>query len=189
MNLQLSRLLLLVPLACTSVFGLPGPKCPQRGDFFGILPLITGVLSRDPLGDIIKGFDTNPAINTAFPGLRKALALVQSKTITPEEYCRALLLAIQGHDVYKQTLEDLDPDLQEKVRRYAAGEDPEKIVKRSSNFYIPPSPAAKHHFKRMEQVGETASSRSWLNAKRGSSPVIYEDEAKAKVMEVPIVTL
>ncbi|RPB18434.1 hypothetical protein L211DRAFT_796854 [Terfezia boudieri ATCC MYA-4762] len=140
----------------------------------------------DLLGDIIKGFDTNPAINNAFPGLRDALSLVKGGTITPEEYCRALLLAVQGHDVYKQAFEDLDPDMQEKVKRYAAGEEPEKIVKRSSNFYIPPSPAAKHHFKRMEQAGKTSSSRAWLNAKRGNSPVIYEDEAKTKVMKAHV---
>ena len=195
MNLRFSRLLLLVPLACTSVFGFPElgkntfPTCSQRGDLFGILPLLKSVLSRDLLGDIIKGFETNPALNTAFPGLSEALALVQGDEITPEEYCRALLLAIQGHDVYKQAFEDLDQGLQEKVKRYAAGEDPRKIIKRSSKFYIPPSPAAKHHFKRMEQAGRTASSRAWLNAKRGHSPVIYEDGDKTKTMKVFLIAV
>jgi len=192
MNLQFSSLLLLVSLACSSVFGLVGPEKntvhtgQKRSSLFDIPPLLTDLFSLDPLADIIQGFDANPEINAAFPGLRKALTLVKGETITAEAYCRALLLAVQGHNVYKQAFNDLDPDLQEMVTRYAAGGELKSIVKKRSDFYIPPSPAVKHHFRRMEQMGRTAASRAWLNAKRGSSPVIYEDESQTKSMKVAI---
>lgn len=50
-------------------------------------------------------------------------------------------------------------------------------------FVIPASPAAKAHFEEMERGGEGVGGR-WLNAKRQSTPVIYEDAEKTKVMKV-----
>lgn len=192
MNLRFSRLLLLVPLFSSSVFGLPGPtsinnhvhNSEKRGLLFDILDLLQDVLSLDPLGDIIKGIDSDARIPANFPGLRGILAGAKSQAITPESYCRGLLLAIQQHDVYKQEYGELDPDLKDKVQRFLAGENPAAIVRKRSDFYIPPSPAAKHHFKRMEEVGRTPASRAWLNAKRQTSPAIYEDADGKKVMKV-----
>ncbi|KAI5776549.1 hypothetical protein EDC01DRAFT_720032 [Geopyxis carbonaria] len=50
------------------------------------------------------------------------------------------------------------------------------------DFVVPASPAAKRHFKAMEDAGSTEVSRRWLNWKRQVTPVVYEDEEKTKVM-------
>ncbi|KAA8896395.1 hypothetical protein FN846DRAFT_900289 [Sphaerosporella brunnea] len=42
--------------------------------------------------------------------------------------------------------------------------------------------AAKQHAKKVTEAGTTESSRRWLNAKRQTSPVIYEDTARKKPM-------
>lgn len=189
MKVQFLRLSLIVPLACSSVFALPGPgtrnhQDDKRGLLFEILPILHDILSLDILSDMITGFDLNPNIREAFPDLRNALVKAKAQAITAEEFCRALLRSIQAHDVYKAGFDALELDQQEKISRFLDGEAPTAIVKKRSDFYIPPSPAAKHHFKRMEEAGTTASARAWLNAKRGESPVIYEDKQEKKVMKV-----
>ena len=181
LNLRFPRLLLLVPFACSSAFALPGPAA-HKG--VPIPDIVQNVFSSDLLGDIIKGIGLNPSINAAFPGLRSALKKVKADDITSEEYCRALLSAIQDHDVYKTEYDSLEPDQQENVKRFLKGEASADIMQKRSDFYLPPSPAVKHHLKRMEETGETVISRAWLNAKKGESPVIYGDHSRTKVVKV-----
>jgi hypothetical protein len=67
------------------------------------------------------------------------------------------------------------------------GKTPQQVVSKRG-FHIPPSPAAKKHFKRMEE-GPSMFSRQWLNAKRDTTPVIYEDNDNKKPMQVCIRSL
>ena len=193
MRIRFCRVALLLPLVFSWAWALPGGEKSYHHNEKRLLGLIPDliqtldVLSGDLAGDIIRGINNNPAIHQAFPGLRDVLRNVKSKQITSEDYVRGLLLAIQHHDQYVKEFAELPPDLQGKMERFIAGERPENILGKRSEFYIPPSPAARHHFTRMEEAGNSASSRAWLNAKRQQSPVVYEDAAKSKVMKVGVI--
>ncbi|KAF8457336.1 hypothetical protein BDZ91DRAFT_838151 [Kalaharituber pfeilii] len=156
------------------------------------LPSLKNVLSLDLLGDIISGINQYPEIAAAFPGLSEVLSAVRSNDITPEEHIRGLLRAIRQHESYLKGLSELDAASRDKVERFVAGESSGDILSKRdgsaeiAGFHIPPSPAAKHHFKHMESAGQDPPSRWWLNARQGTSPIIYEDAAGTKVMKVHV---
>lgn len=191
----LSQLSLLSLLAISGIFAiaLPGPVDTTHDRRRGIslkidtkLRGISAVLGLNPLEEIINGLDKNPSISNTLPGLREVLQKVKDGKISNEGYARGLLRAMQTHPEYKMQYNNLDDGTKEKVRRFIAGEELSDLVKRGSDFYIPPSPGAKHHFTLMEESGRTYSSRRWLNARRGITPVIYEDAGNTKVMKVNI---
>lgn len=188
MKILFCRIALLLPLVLPWALALPQASHHNEKRQLDLIPDLvspsTGALLGDLIGEIIQGIDQNPEISQAFPGLRGVLQKVKDDNITSVDYICGLLRAIQHHDAYKEGFAELSAELQKKVKRFMNGEQPENIVDKHSEFYLPPSPAAKHHFTRMEEAGNTASSRAWLNAKRQQSPVVYEDATRSKVMKV-----
>lgn len=191
MKVPFRRIACLLPLLQPWAWALPGHEKSHHHSEKRLLGLIHDLtstpgdlLSGDLVGDIIRDIGNSLAFSEAFPGLQALLQNVQGKNITSEDFVRGVLRAIQSHDEYLKGFAKLPADLQHKVERFRAGERPENIVGKRSEFYIPPSPAAKHHFTRMEEAGNAASARAWLNAKRQQSPVVYEDAAESKVMKV-----
>jgi len=177
----------LAPLVCS----LPssqsdanfGSLQPRDISIDEIIPIPGNLLSGKILGEIVTYLLAHPEDDKRFPGLRQVLKLVKNGEIDREGYSRALLKSIRAHPKFTQEFGALDKDLQDKVTAFMGGASAESIVKKRG-FSIPPSPAAKEHFKRMEESGVTPSSRGWLNSKRETSPVIYEDGANTKPMTV-----
>lgn len=182
--------LLLVFISAGQINALPAETAQNdlssRGLISDLLKLVGNVLSMDPLGDIMTGLDSNPSISNSFPGLRNTIAKLKNKAITPEAYVRALLIAIQQHESFIKGFGELDEGMQENVRRFMAGEATTGVMEKRSEFFLPPSPAVKEHFRRMEEgaSGSGIAARAWLNAKRQTSPAIYENEGRTKAMKV-----
>ena len=147
------------------------------------IPILSNLLSGEILGEVITHLLTHPEDDALFPGLRQVLQLVKDDKVDQESYSRELLKSIRAHPKFTEEFSLLDKDLQDKVTAFMGGSSARSIVKKRG-FSIPPSPAAKEHFKRMEESGVTPSSRGWLNSKREISPVIYEDSANSKPMTV-----
>jgi len=147
------------------------------------IPIPSDLLSEKILGEIVTYLHAHPKVDTSFPGLRQVLQLVKGGKVDRESYSRELLKSIQIHPKFREAFGALDKDLQDKLTGFMGGASAESIVKKRG-FSIPPSPAAKEHFKRMEESGVSPSSRGWLNSKRETSPVIYEDGVNTKPMTV-----
>ncbi|KAH0605715.1 uncharacterized protein H6S33_004172 [Morchella sextelata] len=167
------------------ITALPQPETSLEDRELLDIPIISDVLvalddlvGGKILGDIVSYLLLNPLTSAKFPGLTTVLQSAQDKNVTCEEFNRGLLSAIQLHPAFITAHNELDPDLQEKVTEFISGKSASSIIGKRG-FYIPPSPAAKQHFKRMEESGTTPISRRWLNAKRDTSPVIYEDTSNS----------
>lgn len=132
------------------------------------------------LEQIIEFFSQEKELQSGLPSLSDELQKLKKGTSSATSLSRAMLKSIRSRGPFKQHLSELSEDLQQKVLDFIDGKSPEVITKRG--FDTPLSPAAKHHFKRMEE-GDLKS-RSWLNAKRQTSPVVYEDEEKTRPMRV-----
>lgn len=166
--------------------GSPALENRQLGDIpiiGDILAILDDLVKDKILGEIVGYLLFHPVISARFPGLRAILQKTKDEDVTSEEFNRALLKSIQLHPAFSEAFDELDPDLQDKVTAFIDGESAASIIGKRE-FYIPPSPAAKQHFKRMEESGVTDISRRWLNAKRQTSPVIYEDAGQTKPMTV-----
>ncbi|CUS13937.1 unnamed protein product [Tuber aestivum] len=148
-----------------------------------IAPILSDFRSGRILDEIITYLLTHIEANSLFPGLRQVLQLVRDGKADRAGYSRGLLKSIQAHPKFAEAFASLDNDLQDKVTAFMNGDSAERIVKKCG-FSVPLSPAAKEHFKRMQESGITPSSRRWLNSKRETSPVIYEDNANSKPMTV-----
>lgn len=149
----------------------------------GIITVLTDLVSDKILGDIISYLLLHPVVSSDFPGLLGILQQAKNENVTGEEFSRGLLASIQTHPAFTAAYGELDADLQAKVTAFIKGDSAASIIGKRE-FYIPPSPAAKEHFKRMEESGTTPISRRWLNTKRETSPVIYEDDSQTKPMAV-----
>lgn len=167
------------------ITALPQPETSLEDRQLLDIPIITDVLvllddlvGGKILGDIVSYLLLNPLTSAKFPGLTGVLQSAQDKNVTSEEFNRGLLAAIQLHPAFITAYDELDADLQDKVTEFIGGKSASSIIGKRG-FYIPPSPAAKQHFKRMEESGTTPISRRWLNAKRDTSPVIYEDTSNS----------
>lgn len=167
-----------------------------------VLPFLTAITSAAPaelpvididlpeadldnikiLDDVILKFRLNPTYRANFPGLIEALQKVKSEELGADDLTRAYLKSIAARPAFKKAFADLDEVYQVQVQEFLDGKTPQQVVQKRG-FSIPPSPAAKHHFKRMAD-GPSLFSRRWLNAKRDTTPVIYEDKEKKKPMEV-----
>lgn len=135
------------------------------------------------LDEMVEYFDDHRDVRLAFPGLRSTLYLARQNAISDETFTRGVLIAITAHSAFAAAKEALDPSLKTDLDDFENGESAAKLFKKRE-FIVPASPAAKQHFKRMEEAGTTEAGRRWLNAKRQTTPTIYEDEAKSKVMVV-----
>lgn len=187
--LLLPALLCVLPLA-RLVYPLPSS---QSGVNLGSLqtldipidtiPIPSDLLSEKILDEIVRYLHAHPKVDALFPGLQDVLQLVKNGKVDRESYSRELLKSIQMHPKFTEAFGALDKNLQDKLTAFMRGASAESIVKKRG-FSIPLSPAAKEHFKRMEESGVNPSSRGWLNSKREASPVIYEDGANTKPMTV-----
>lgn len=156
-----------------------GPILEPVFDIIKDIPIVGDLLVDKVLGNIVSYFNLHPDIRLAFPGLRETITKYLAKNTTNEEFTRGFLNAIKSHRAFHESFDELEPDLQKKIMDFLAGK---KVLGKREPFFIPASPAAKRHFKKMMEVGESAVSKKWLNAKRQTSPVIYEDDERSKVM-------
>ena|SRR5690606_11706010 len=167
-----------------------------------LLPLLTAVVSAVPaelpvididlpesdldstkiLDDVIDRSNKDSSFKSNFPGLIEALNKVKKNEIGADDLTRAYLKSISSRSAFKKAFAELDEVYREQVQDFLDGKTPQQVVSKRG-FHIPPSPAAKKHFKRMEE-GPSMFSRRWLNAKRDTTPVIYEDKEKKKPMQV-----
>lgn len=180
--------LLALPLSCALVGAINAAAEPRTlldpiFDIPDLIPDLTRLLSSKVVDEIVDYFNLHLDIQLAFPGLKEVLVSYQKGEADADDFHRGLLRSIQLHSAFAAAYADLDSDLQKKVTAWLSGESPENIVGKRG-FSTPLSPGAKHHFKRMEEAGQSEASRRWLNAKRQTSPVIYEDAAHTKVMAV-----
>jgi hypothetical protein len=132
---------------------------------------------------MIDYFGDHEDVRKAFPGLLSILQLARGGAVRDETLTRGVLVAIAGHSVFQAARDALEDVLKKDVDDFIDGETAANLFSKRE-FIIPASPAAKHHFEQMEKAGTDPVSRRWLNAKRQSTPVIYEDEAHTKVMTV-----
>ncbi|RPA80545.1 FAD-binding domain-containing protein [Ascobolus immersus RN42] len=171
-----------------------------------ILPLLTACASAAPaelpvididlpeadldntkiLDSVLSQSAKDPTFKSNFPGLLDALNRVKKEDIGADDLARAYLKAVSGRGAFKKAFAELDDVQREQVQEFLDGQSPQAVVTKRG-FSIPPSPAAKHHFKRMVE-GPSLFSRRWLNAKRETTPVIYEDKAKTKPMQAFVAT-
>jgi hypothetical protein len=131
---------------------------------------------------MISYFDLHLDIQIAFPGLRSTLAQVLDSTIDHVVYTRNLLNAIKLHSAFTNAYNELDEDLQSMITSFMNGQNATSVL--GKREFDPESLVAKRHARKVMTTGETESSRRWLNAKRQSSPVIYEDQDRTKSMVV-----
>ncbi|TGO13900.1 hypothetical protein BTUL_0061g00170 [Botrytis tulipae] len=95
---------------------------------------------------------------------RKQLWDIRNRNVEPKTHLRGLLRVLEDTHTFKHAFEELEPSLQAQIRAFM---DDEKDVKEEEimgmgkvkgGFYIPPSPAVKHHFK--EMVKETVREKA-----------------------------
>jgi hypothetical protein len=134
------------------------------------------------LKEMINYFDLHLDIQLAFPGLRSTLAKVLDASIDYEAYTRNLLNAIKLHSAFTEAYNELDKDLQSMITAFMNGQNATSVL--GKREFDPESLVAKQHARKITKAGETESSRRWLNAKRQSSPVIYENQNRTKTMVV-----
>ncbi|KAM0141342.1 hypothetical protein ACHAP3_002204 [Botrytis cinerea] len=95
---------------------------------------------------------------------RKQLWDIRNRNVDPKTHLRGLLRVFENTHTFKHAFEELEPGLQAQIRAFM---DDEKDVKEEEimgmgkvkgEFFIPPSPAVKHHFK--EMVKETVREKA-----------------------------
>ncbi|KAF7958933.1 hypothetical protein EAE96_002459 [Botrytis aclada] len=100
---------------------------------------------------------------------RKQLWDIRNRNVEPKTHLRGLLRVLEDTHTFKHAFEELEPGLQAQIRAFM---DDEKDVKEEEimgmgkvkgEFYIPPSPAVKHHFK--EMVKETVREKAYEKKK------------------------
>ncbi|KAL7266367.1 hypothetical protein RUND412_011088 [Rhizina undulata] len=190
--MKLSPTLFLPLLLSLRVSALPRgngePNISSNVGERGLISDLAGLIISELLavGEVLDQIDDyitlHSDLEVSFPGLQSTLKEIKNNETDAEACNRQLLQSIRLHPAFITAYNELDEDLQTKLTAFIDGESASNITKRG--FWVPPSPAAKQHFKRMEDSGATLISRNWLNSKRGTSPVIYEDAAKTIVMTV-----
>jgi hypothetical protein len=116
--------------------------------------------------------------------LRSTLAKVLDASIDSEAYTRNLLKAIKLHSAFTEAYNELDEDLQSMITAFMDGQNATSVL--GKREFDPESLVAKRHARELMKAGETESSRRWLNAKRQSSPAIYENQDRTKTMVVRV---
>lgn len=157
----------------------PAAVYPRQLD----VPLLpSGDLSDSKILDqIITRFSLDATLALSFPGLLGEFRRLKKGESTVDSLGRAYLNSVKSRNAFKKAFAALDEGLQEQVLDFMAGQSSTSVV-RKRGFNTPLSPPAMEHFKKMEE-SPSVRKRAWLNAKRQTSPAIYEDGAKKKLMQ------
>ncbi|KAF7938256.1 hypothetical protein BELL_0526g00010 [Botrytis elliptica] len=124
--------------------------------------LTTEYILQEIIDHIGKLADDFP--HTKLNLFRKQLWDIRNRNVEPKTHLRGLLRVLENTHTFKHAFEELEPGLQAQIRVFM---DDEKDVKEGEimgmgkvkgEFYIPPSPAVKHHFK--EMVKETVREKA-----------------------------
>jgi hypothetical protein len=110
--------------------------------------------------------------------------------VDPEKHVRGFLNIFKRTTPFQAAFQQLDNGMKKQVEEFMAGAPADKVLG-SGAFHIPPSPAAKHHFRLLDlfkifkSKGEVDQHLA-LAGQTAGLPVIYEDAADKKIMEVSI---
>jgi len=135
--------------------------------------------------------------------LRDQLISIRNHNVDPQQHLRSFLKVYQKTPGYQAAFKQLDETTKAQIDAFISGKSEDGILKQESGksvFHLPPSPAAKHHFKDFIDeifhhdehhqkngiVPITVSETNAVTEKPTATglPVIYEDEAKTMIMEV-----
>jgi hypothetical protein len=158
---------------------LPDPDPGKLNPHF-----ILGVI----IDHIEEALDEFPHVD--IPQLRRQLSAIRNHDVDPEKHVRGFLNVFKRTTPFKAAFEQLDDDMKKQVEKFMAGAPADKIVG-SDAFHVPPSPAAKHHFKLLDlfkifkSKGDVDQHLA-LAGQTAGLPIIYEDAAGKKIMEVSI---
>ena len=116
------------------------------------------------------------------------LTQVNGKKCDPEVQLRGFLKVFQNTPMYKEEYRKLEATTQRQLHDFINGGSAADVV-REQGFALPPSPAAKHHFKFLDSLrklfGKTDNIESLERSlKAAKVPLIYENEARSELMEV-----
>jgi hypothetical protein len=106
----------------------------------------------DHIGHIHEDF---PDVDV--PRLKWHLWEIRNKNVTPELHLRGFLKVFEKTKVFKDAFEELDHGMQVQLRTFMAGGGEEVVFAaggKGNTFYLPPSPAVKHHFREITQEFE-----------------------------------
>ncbi|KAF7502144.1 hypothetical protein GJ744_006980 [Endocarpon pusillum] len=131
-----------------------------------------------------------------FPGvdiseLRKQLVNVQDHRFEPETQIRGFLRAFRHTPVFSHAFEELSDRTKSQLEAFMEGKSAEDVIGHAKFFYPAPSPAVKHHFRLLDffkslkkRSGPGEETDTAALAKAQGLPIIYEDKARTKIMEV-----
>lgn len=125
---------------------------------------------------------------------------VSRKQVNPETQMRQFLLAFKDTETFQKAVGELDEETRKKVLSFCDGASCGDLVKKDG-FHLPPSPAAKHHFRLLDKVhslfhfkkddshGEvhqesSAKIQAIIDQEGAEAPVVYEDVNHKKIMTV-----
>ncbi|KAF7894388.1 uncharacterized protein EAF01_009839 [Botrytis porri] len=143
--------------------------------------LSTEYILQEIIDHIGKLADDFPHTNLNL--FRKQLWDIRNRNVQPKTHLRGLLRVLEHTHTFKHAFEELEPGLQAQIRAFMDDEEDVKeeeimgMGKVKGEFYIPPSPAVKHHFK--EMVKETVREKAYEQKIK-----LVHDKVRKKIQEV-----
>ncbi|KAL9041007.1 MAG: hypothetical protein Q9214_004263, partial [Letrouitia sp. 1 TL-2023] len=116
---------------------------------------------------------------------------VRRKDVSPETQIRQFLQAFKNTETFKDAFSLLDEGTQKKIHSFTKGKSAEEVT-RKGGFNLPPSPAAKHHFRLLDlfhSLFETHAKENHEPVKKidakdvTDAPKIFEDKNNSKIMK------
>jgi hypothetical protein len=137
----------------------------------------------DHIQDIIDDFP-----NVDILELRKQFIDIRNHNVDTEKHVRGFLKAFKRTTPFHEAFEQLDEDMKSRVRGFMDGKPASEVI--GADYFHPrASPAAKHHFRLLDLSKKFVDRHEMgkhleLAGKDSGLPIIYEDAAGKKIMEV-----
>jgi len=140
------------------------PRSTKKLDALLQEPPKHNLVSHFVLGEIIDHIslihDDFPEVD--IPLLKDHLWEIRNKNVKPEGHLRGFLKVFEKTKVFEDAFEELDDTMKVQLRTFMAGGGEHVVMaagRMGNAFFLPPSPAVKHHFREMakdvdEKVGE-----------------------------------
>jgi hypothetical protein len=160
---------------------LPKPDPGKLNPHFILGEIIDHIL------DIIDDFPLVDVLE-----LRDQLNDIRNHNIDQEKHVRGFLRAFRRTSPFHDAFEQLDDAMKKQVEKFMDGKSAKEVV--GADFFHRASPAAKHHFRLLDLFKIFKHKHEVDNhlatiAKTADLPIIYEDAAEKKIMEVRIISL
>src|SRR5207247_5683568 len=81
--------------------------------------------------------------------LRQQLNEIRNHDVDPEKHVRGFLNVFKRTAAFRAAFDQLDDGMKRQVEKFMDGAPADKVVG-ADTFHIPPSPAAKHHFRLLD---------------------------------------